>query len=87
MTQKMIGKGGKKRKKSKGQNDSSELRPLTHLSAWVGFCTSISQQGGKFQLRLKRKKYLEVSLNIQWKISDVKVLAHFGLSQRYCPGL
>jgi hypothetical protein len=49
--------------------------------AKVGFYTSSPQQGVKYQLLLK-KKYLGISLNITWKISDGKVLAHMGIKSK-----
>jgi hypothetical protein len=53
--------------------------PLIDSSAYVGFCTSNPQQVIIFNFRLEIKLYGEgVSLNIPWKILDVKVLDHLG---------
>jgi hypothetical protein len=53
--------------------------PLIDSSAYVGFCTSNPQQVIIFNFRLEIKLCGEgVSLNIPWKILDVKVLDHLG---------
>jgi hypothetical protein len=63
-------------------------KPLTDLSAWVGFCTSSPQQGVKYQhwylifclwrgsLLISHDKY----------IKDGKVLAHLGFQSKVLPG-
>jgi hypothetical protein len=49
----------------------------------VGFFTSSPQHGVEYQLQLK--ELFGVSLNIPWKISDCKVLAHFGFKSKVLP--
>ena len=57
-------------------------RPVTHLSASVGFCISSPHQDVRYQLR-----YLRVdSNNISCKILNDKVLVHLGFKSKVFPG-
>ena len=67
-----------------GFSSKASPRPLTYLSVWVGFGTSSAQQRVKYHLRLSTL-FEVVFLNMSRKISDGKVLAHFGLKPKVLP--
>jgi hypothetical protein len=56
--------------------------PLTDISVWVGFCTSIPQQGVKFQIR-----YWGLGpINSFCAIPNGNVFAHLGFKSKVLHG-
>ena len=50
---------------------------------WVGFCTSIPQQGVKYQLRLEKWEGGAIEIS-HVKFQTAKLMHSLGLNQRYC---